>query len=109
MSNSIIYNIKNPDEIHQNQPEQGHIHNQVAITIDEHVGEHCHVDANDQDKNKQALHKLITLTCLCVVFMIGEIIGGVIAGSIAIQTDAAHMASDSNKLTVLTLLAYKKN
>jgi zinc transporter 2 len=97
MSDSIINNITNlDDEIHQHQSDQDHNHhNQVSITIDdEHVGKHCHVVTNDQEKNKQTLYKLITLLCLCVVFMIGEIIGGVIAGSIAIQTDAAHMASD---------------
>lgn len=63
-------------------------------TVSKHVDDHCHVTNNDKNRNKAALYKLITALCLCVVFMIGEIIGGLIAGSISIQTDAAHMAAD---------------
>ena len=38
--------------------------------------------------------KLLMVTGLCFVFMITEIIGGYLSGSIAIITDAAHMLSD---------------
>ena len=31
---------------------------------------------------------------VCFAFMIAEIIGGLVSGSLAILTDAAHMASD---------------
>jgi solute carrier family 30 (zinc transporter), member 2 len=62
---------------------------------------HCHiVDLDDEEiaaekfVKKQTLKKLIFVICLCFVFMIAEIIGGIIAHSISIQTDAAHMASD---------------
>lgn len=63
-------------------------------TVSKHVDDHCHVTNNDKNRNKAALYKLLTALGLCVVFMIGEIIGGLIAGSISIQTDAAHMAAD---------------
>lgn len=32
--------------------------------------------------------------CLCVVFMVAEIIGGYIAGSLAVITDGAHLLTD---------------
>ena len=44
--------------------------------------------------NDRARCKLLTVTCLCFVFMAGEIVGGYISGSLAIITDAAHMLSD---------------
>ena len=68
--------------------------NNVAVIMGDNIGKHCHETKNDQDRNKTAWYKLITVLCMCFCFMIAEIIGGIIAGSIAIQTDAAHMASD---------------
>ena len=55
---------------------------------------HCHSSKSAKDKNKIAFIKLTIAFILCFLFMIAEIVGGVIASSIAIQTDAAHMASD---------------
>ena len=61
---------------------------------------HCHVLNNENpamsaDKRRSASvwRKLITVLILCTMFMIGEIIGGIFAKSIAIQTDAAHMVN----------------
>ncbi|ESN99954.1 hypothetical protein HELRODRAFT_113366 [Helobdella robusta] len=44
--------------------------------------------------DKSALKKLIIASVLCLIFMIGEIAGGYLAGSLAIATDAAHMSTD---------------
>lgn len=55
--------------------------------------DHCHVSI-DKDRNKTVWYKLITVFILCIMFMVGEIIGGILAKSISIQTDAAHMAAD---------------
>ena len=38
--------------------------------------------------------KLIIVSIICVIFMVGEVIGGLISSSIALMTDAAHMLSD---------------
>lgn len=38
--------------------------------------------------------KLIIVTCISCVFIGVEVFGGYISGSIAIFTDAAHLASD---------------
>ena len=40
------------------------------------------------------MRKLLFVTFICLVFMICEVIGGIISGSLAILTDAAHMFSD---------------
>jgi hypothetical protein len=60
---------------------------------------HCHVtnkEESEKFKNRNAIatKKLIIVLLLCTLFMIGEIIGGLLANSISIQTDAAHLASD---------------
>ena len=43
---------------------------------------------------RQAMTKLLVVTGISFMFMIGEIIGGYLSGSLAIITDAAHMLSD---------------
>lgn len=45
-------------------------------------------------KQDNAIKKLIWVCVVCTIFMIIEIIGGYIANSIAIMSDAAHLLSD---------------
>uniref|UniRef100_M4BUI4 Cation efflux protein cytoplasmic domain-containing protein n=1 Tax=Hyaloperonospora arabidopsidis (strain Emoy2) TaxID=559515 RepID=M4BUI4_HYAAE len=46
------------------------------------------------DSAKRAQHKL-QLACVCsLLFMAAEVVGGFVAGSLAIMTDAAHLLSD---------------
>jgi hypothetical protein len=75
---------------HGHNHEHGHTHNhkkEVSITMNnESKGEHCHGFKKIQERNKRVWYKLITVLALCVFFMIGEIIGGIIARSISIQT-----------------------
>ena len=44
----------------------------------------------------RARNKLIFASALCLVFMIGEIVGGVLSNSLAIATDAAHLLTGRN-------------
>ena len=44
--------------------------------------------------NKFVMCKLLTVSVVCLILMIIEIIGGFLAGSLAIMTDAAHLFSD---------------
>ncbi len=44
--------------------------------------------------NEETLRKLWIVSAICLVFMIIEIIGGYMASSIAIMSDAAHLLSD---------------
>jgi len=54
---------------------------------------HCHQD-RQEGIDKKARNKLIFASALCLVFMIGEIVGGVLSNSLAIATDAAHLLTD---------------
>ena len=47
-----------------------------------------------QETAKRAMKKLLFVSCICFVFMACEFAGGIISGSLAILTDAAHMFSD---------------
>jgi zinc transporter 2 len=54
--------------------------------------EHCHSEELPDDT--VARNQLIVVSVLCFAFMIGEVAGGLLAHSLAIATDATHMASD---------------
>lgn len=54
------------------------------------------VDENQDldDGRDSSINKLVTVSVVCLVFMIVEIIGGYLSNSIAIMSDAAHLFSD---------------
>lgn len=41
-------------------------------------------------RSRRAIRKLMCVTSVCFMFMCIEIIGGILSGSLAILTDAAH-------------------
>nr|XP_058938597.1 proton-coupled zinc antiporter SLC30A2 isoform X2 [Kogia breviceps] len=51
-------------------------------------GSHC------DPKKKRAWRQLCVACAFCLLFMIGEVIGGYLAHSLAIMTDAAHLLTD---------------
>jgi zinc transporter 2 len=55
------------------------------------------------------MKKLLIVSGLCFVFMGGEIGGGIISGSLAILTDAAHMLSDVAGFMVSYVAIYLGN
>lgn len=55
--------------------------------------DHCHRERNEEI-DKKARKKLLVASTLCVIFMIAEIVGGVLSNSLAIATDAAHLLTD---------------
>ncbi|XP_030764030.1 zinc transporter 2 isoform X2 [Sitophilus oryzae] len=58
---------------------------------DTHI--HCH-DSLVSIEDTKAFTKLIFAALFCFLFMIAELIGGYLAGSLAVMTDAAHLFSD---------------
>ncbi|PRD28489.1 UNVERIFIED_CONTAM: Slc30a2 [Trichonephila clavipes] len=54
---------------------------------------HCH-DENEVGIDKVARRRLLLASLLCLLFMIGEAVGGILANSLAIATDAAHLLTD---------------
>ncbi|XP_053560733.1 proton-coupled zinc antiporter SLC30A2 [Bombina bombina] len=69
-----------------------------SIELGQNENKHCHSVGSVEDwrnKDKQnARRKLYVASVVCLLFMIGEIIGGYLAHSLAIMTDAAHLLTD---------------
>ncbi|XP_007945060.1 zinc transporter 8 [Orycteropus afer afer] len=59
---------------------------------------HCHNNFKAaENRAKEQIHakwKLCSASAICFVFMIAEVVGGHIAGSLAVMTDAAHLLID---------------
>ncbi|KAI8515905.1 hypothetical protein Bbelb_067180 [Branchiostoma belcheri] len=57
---------------------------------------HCHAirPENPEEENRKAFRKLAIATCLSLFFVVMELIGGYLAGSLVVQTDAAHVLAD---------------
>uniref|UniRef100_A0A096LV59 Proton-coupled zinc antiporter SLC30A8 n=1 Tax=Poecilia formosa TaxID=48698 RepID=A0A096LV59_POEFO len=59
---------------------------------------HCHDNSFAQQdretEKKVASRRLYVVSIICLLFMIGEIAGGYLAGSLAVMTDAAHLLTD---------------
>ena len=56
---------------------------------------HCHdIGRNKEGVDQSAKRKLIIACILCCMFMIVEVVGGFLANSLAIATDAAHLLTD---------------
>lgn len=55
---------------------------------------HCHTEKNQDIFDKKARRQLIIASIFCSIFMIGEAVGGALAGSLAIMSDAAHLLTD---------------
>ncbi|KAL3314295.1 hypothetical protein Ciccas_007090 [Cichlidogyrus casuarinus] len=60
----------------------------------------------DSGVDKEARRKLITASILCFIFMLGEIVGGYLANSLAIMTDAAHLLTDFASFMISLLAIY---
>ncbi|XP_057665927.1 proton-coupled zinc antiporter SLC30A2-like isoform X1 [Diorhabda carinulata] len=54
---------------------------------------HCHRILRSSE-DVTAWKKLSSAAILCAVFMLAELVGGYLAGSLAVMTDAAHLLSD---------------
>jgi len=84
---------------HGSEEDHGHSHG-AAKTEPGHAhggGDdhgHAHGDHEEAKNPNEARNKLIKATLLCFCFMIAELVGGYLAHSLAIMTDAAHLLSD---------------
>ncbi|XP_064780696.1 proton-coupled zinc antiporter SLC30A2-like [Oncorhynchus masou masou] len=75
----------------------------AAIKLKQPVGAHCHDNKAVSEENHDTLlakKKLYIASIVCLIFMIGEIIGGYLAHSLAIMTDAAHLLTDFGSMMV---------
>jgi hypothetical protein len=115
-TNNLLNLNEEADMYAHNSPYHPNTHKvlKTSHSIDSSTMWHCHVPGSD-DVNAKALRnntariKLILVTALCVFFMVAEIVGGVLAGSLAIQTDAAHMATDLAGFLLSLFAIYMSN
>ncbi|RZC37549.1 Cation efflux domain containing protein [Asbolus verrucosus] len=57
------------------------------------INRHCH-RGKSPEIDRKARRQLIVASILCVVFMLGEVVGGYLSNSLAIASDAAHLLTD---------------
>ena len=80
--------------------EHGHGDAHAGLLAHEHGGEggggklRPARGAKEGSLSHKARRQLLAAGALCFLFMIGEVVGGYYAGSLAIMTDAAHLLSD---------------
>ncbi|XP_075772406.1 putative proton-coupled zinc antiporter SLC30A3 isoform X2 [Pelodiscus sinensis] len=74
-----------------------------TLELQQHLTRHCHRGPPTPSQSRaelQACQKLGTACAICFVFMVGEVIGGYLAHSLAIMTDAAHLLADVGSMSV---------
>ena len=57
----------------------------------------------EQERRHEVLRKLKTASALCLTFFLVEVVGGFLAGSLAVLSDAAHLAADLSAFVVAIL------
>jgi len=69
------------------------------------IDPNCACHDNDVPAKKKARRKLVVASILCIIFMTAEVIGGLLAGSLAIAADAAHLLTDfaSNMVALFSI------
>ncbi|XP_066986585.1 proton-coupled zinc antiporter SLC30A2-like isoform X1 [Macrobrachium rosenbergii] len=73
---------------------------QGGLSVSSSQSDHCHTPRQGNRASRKAMTRLIIACCLTTLFMIGEAVGGYLANSIAIMSDAAHLLSDLTSFIV---------
>ncbi|CAH2097482.1 unnamed protein product [Euphydryas editha] len=76
---------------------------EVPVAPPSETDEHCHWT---RPEPPSAVPQLLCALILCAVFMICELLGGYLAGSLSVMSDAVHMLSDCGGFA-LALLAFR--
>mmetsp|Transcript_3866 Transcript_3866/g.6975 ORF Transcript_3866/g.6975 Transcript_3866/m.6975 type:complete len:416 (-) Transcript_3866:320-1567(-) len=91
---------------HDHSHSHGHSHQKS------HDDHHCSHDAvatpppkksraiTDKERRNAVVKKLKTASLLCFTFFLVEVVGGLMAGSLAVLSDAAHLAADLSAFIV---------
>ncbi|XP_078069861.1 zinc transporter 2 [Mustelus asterias] len=89
-------------EVYPNYPfDNGN--NANSIEMERYTSQHCHSRSTSDIENReklQARRKLYIAAIICLIFMVGEVVGGYFAHSLAIMTDAAHLLTDFGSMLV---------
>ncbi|XP_074622933.1 proton-coupled zinc antiporter SLC30A2-like isoform X1 [Acropora palmata] len=100
-SNGIINYSCDTDELHISLQSSTELEDDPLITFQNQstggdgyrTDIHCH-ESKPIYSNARARRKLMIASIVCLLFVVAEFVGGLLAGSLAIMTDAAHMLSD---------------
>ncbi|KAM8847300.1 zinc transporter 2 [Synchiropus picturatus] len=105
--NAKMYSLKQPSSVLDSKDVDYPLKNgsmSGAIELKRPTGLHCHrtrAPACEDGVDKLlAKKKLYIASGVCLIFMIGEVIGGYLAHSLAIMTDAAHLLTDFGSMMV---------
>nr|XP_035970476.1 zinc transporter 2 isoform X2 [Halichoerus grypus] len=75
-----------------------------AIELVTENNHYCHAQkgpgSHFDPKKERARRQLYVASAICLVFMIGEVVGGYLAHSLAVMTDAAHLLTDFASMLV---------
>ena len=95
---------------HSHHDEHSHSHNHHDDHSHSHHAHDSHGHAHSEEEEEHedahsAISKLTWSTVFSIIFMIIEIVGGYMAGSLAIMSDAAHLLTDvaSNLVSIAAL------
>uniref|UniRef100_A0A8C2KZR2 Proton-coupled zinc antiporter SLC30A8 n=1 Tax=Cyprinus carpio TaxID=7962 RepID=A0A8C2KZR2_CYPCA len=90
-----------PEKVHlvsDNGAKMYTITSESMSSVEMRDSKHCHDNSRaleDREREKKlAKKRLYIVSVVCLVFMVGEILGGYFAGSLAVLTDAAHLLVD---------------
>jgi cation diffusion facilitator family transporter len=61
---------------------------------------------HDISKSNDTINKMLKISLICFCFLIVELIGGIVANSLAILSDAAHLSSDLSGFVISLLSLY---
>ena len=98
--NGDIENITTNNAIITNMDSYCHGPNQHGLLVDDEAAAKKKLD------NDPVLKKLKIATALCCAFMLVEVIGGLLSGSLAVLSDAAHLMADLASFAVAIVAAY---
>jgi zinc transporter 2 len=78
---------------------------------EDHSSESSEEHPNEQGQSQLVIKKLLSICGICLLFMAVEIIGGLVAQSIAIISDAVHLLSDLSGfiISIVSLWIAQKN
>jgi zinc transporter 2 len=80
---------------------------ETLIPKEDIISQSLNISQDDHLKSQEEAMKKLTLVCvICLIFMTIEIIGGYLANSIAIMSDAAHLLSDFLGFVISILSIY---
>ncbi|MFC7291423.1 cation diffusion facilitator family transporter [Hirschia litorea] len=75
-----------------------HTHHHDGDAHAHHVHSHSHSHADHDHAAHASRGRIAWACCLTAAFMLVEVVGGVISGSLALLADAAHMLTDAGSL-----------